>query len=158
MSETIHKVEEILAKGEWQGAEVDQVTLDYEDRFRRRMVLDCDQGTKVLLELSNPKLLQDGDGLKLQDGSIILVIAASEKLVEIRGDGLHHMLRIAWHLGNRHLPTQIFEDHLVIRHDHVIIDMVKGLGGQVKDITAPFTPEGGAYGHGAVHGHDHHHG
>ena len=158
MTETTYIVDTIIPAGEWGVNAVDQVTLDYEDRFRRRMVLNCDKGMKVLLELPNPQLLNDGDGLKLQNGEIVCVKAAEEKLVEVRGTDIHHMMRIAWHLGNRHLPTQILEDKLVIRHDHVIIDMVKKLGGNIKDITAPFTPEGGAYGHGTVHGHEHHHG
>ncbi len=157
MSETMKQVEKILPNGTWDGGEVDRVVLDYEDRFRRRMVLTGENGTRVLLELAKPQLLEDGDGLFLHEGEVIRVCAAKEKLAEIRCNDPHHMMRVAWHLGNRHLPTQILEDRLVIRDDHVIVDMVKGLGGEVTHILAPFTPEGGAYGHGTVQGHDHGH-
>ncbi len=157
MSEIIKQVEKILPAGTWDSKETDRVVLDYEDRFRRRMVLTGEKGTRALLELAKPQLLEDGDGLLLHEGDIIKVCAAEEKLAEIRCSDTHHMMRVAWHLGNRHLPTQILEDRLIIRDDHVIVDMVMGLGGEVTHILSPFTPEGGAYGHGSVQGHDHGH-
>ena len=102
--------------------------------------------------------------LVLEDGRLIEVVAAPEPLIEIRGSDPHHLIRVAWHLGNRHLPTQIMPKGLRIRRDHVIEAMVKGLGARVIEIEAPFDPEGGAYAGGAQgdaqgdhHHHDHHH-
>lgn len=158
MTDKIYKVQDILPAGTWSNEAYDQVILDYEDRFRRRIVLTGKKGHKFLLELAHPQLLHDGDGLLLETEQVIRVTAAPERLAEVRGKDIHHMMRIAWHLGNRHLPTQILEDRLVIRDDYVMIDMVEKLGGQITKITGPFTPEGGAYGHGAVHGHSHSHG
>ncbi|MGK9232802.1 urease accessory protein UreE [Inquilinus limosus] len=133
----------------------DQVVLDYDSRHRRRIVLYGEAGTVVLLDLSEAAHLRDGDALTGEDGSLVLVTAAPERLVEIRAGSQADLIRIAWHLGNRHLPTQLLPDALRIRADHVIEEMVRGLGGTVAAVEAPFDPEGGAYGHGAVHGHSH---
>src|SRR5271163_3868610 len=109
-----------------------------------------------LLDLENAVALRGGDALELEDGRLIEVVAAPEPLVEIRGTDPHHLVRVAWHLGNRHLPTQIMAKGLRIRRDHVIEAMVKGLGARIIEIEAPFDPEGGAYA-GGGHGHDHGH-
>ncbi|MFE0756068.1 urease accessory protein UreE [Inquilinus sp. NPDC058860] len=137
------------------GAVSDRVVLDYDSRHRRRIVLYGEAGTVVLLDLSEAAHLRDGDALRGEDGGLVLVAAAAERLVEIRAGSQAELIRIAWHLGNRHLPTQLLPDALRIRADHVIEEMVRGLGGAVVAIEAPFDPEGGAYGHGAVHGHAH---
>ena len=152
------RVEEILADGQWSGRPIDTVVLDYDDRFRRRIVLEGVHGKRALLDLPEPRLLQEGDGLRLPNGDIISVKAADEALVEITCTDARHLIRVAWHLGNRHLPTQLLDGRLRIRQDHVIVDMVEKLGATATPISAPFQPEGGAYGHGQVHGHDHHHG
>ncbi|WP_418068003.1 urease accessory protein UreE [Roseibium salinum] len=102
--------------------------------------------------------LRHGDGLELEDGRFVEVLAEPEDLVEIEADDAGHLVRIAWHLGNRHLPTQLMGATLRIRRDHVIEDMVARLGGRLTPVSAPFDPEGGAYGHGQTHGHDHAHG
>ncbi|MDR6287855.1 urease accessory protein [Inquilinus ginsengisoli] len=133
----------------------DRVVLDFDSRHRRRIVLYGEAGTVVLLDLSAAVHLRHGDGLVAEDDSIVLVAAAPERLVEIQADSQAELIRIAWHLGNRHLPTQLLPDALRIRADHVIEEMVRGLGGTVIAIEAPFDPEGGAYGHGAVQGHSH---
>jgi urease accessory protein len=133
----------------------DRVVLDYDSRHRRRIVLYGEAGTVVLLDLSEAAHLRDGDVLKGEDDSLVLVAAAPERLVEIRAGSQAELIRIAWHLGNRHLPTQLLPDALRIRTDHVIEEMVRGLGGSIAHVEAPFDPEGGAYGHGAVHGHAH---
>lgn len=133
----------------------DRVVLDYDARHRRRIVLYGEAGTVVLLDLSEAAHLRDGDALQGEDESLVLVAAAPERLVEIRAASQAELIRIAWHLGNRHLPTQLLPDTLRIRTDHVIEEMVRGLGGTVTAIEAPFDPEGGAYGHGAVQGHSH---
>jgi urease accessory protein len=133
------------------------------------MAMTGTRGLEFLLDLENAVALRGGDALVLEDGRLIEVVAAPEPLVEIRGADPAHLVRIAWHLGNRHLPTQIVGKGLRIRRDHVIEAMVKGLGARVIEIEAPFDPEGGAYaaahaahdhehGHtGHHHGHDHHH-
>ena len=134
-----------------------RVVLDYDDRFRRRVVLCSQSGLKFLLEMAEPRLLLDGDRLKLDNGTEVVVEAAPERLAEIVCDTPHALVRVAWHLGNRHLPTQLLEGRLRIREDHVIVDMVEKLGATVSLIEAPFQPEGGAYGHGQVLAHDRSH-
>jgi len=145
---------EIKTADDWSGVALDTVTLDFDARFRRRVVLTCDSGRKVLLDLAETTVLNEGDGLVTGEG-IIKVKAAPEKLAEIRTKDAPHLMRIAWHLGNRHLPTELHDDCIRIRDDHVIVDMVKKLGAEVEIIDAPFNPEGGAYGHGRTHGHSH---
>jgi urease accessory protein len=150
----------VLGQHRWTEAPADTVVLDFDDRHRRRMAMTGTRGFEFLLDLENAVALRGGDALVLDDGRLIEVVAAAEPLVEIRGADPHHLIRVAWHLGNRHLPTQIMPKGLRIRRDHVIEEMVKGLGARVVEIEAPFDPEGGAYaagGHGAQDGHDHHH-
>ena len=133
---------------------VDKITLDETARHRRRMKMVSDGGIEFLLDLEEARLLRHGEGIKLDDGRVIEVVAEPEALFEVRASDQHHLLQLAWQLGNRHLPTQILADHLRIRQDHVIKDMLEGLGAQVTDIVASFDPEGGAYG-GHHHGHSH---
>src|SRR3954468_15128580 len=141
----------------WIDAAADTVVLDFDDRHRRRMAMTGARGLEFLLDLENAVALRGGDALVLEDGRLIEVVAAPEPLIEIRGTDPGHLVRLAWHLGNRHLPTQIMAKGLRIRSDHVIEEMVKGLGAKVIEIEAPFDPEGGAY--AAAHGaHDHDHG
>lgn len=140
-----------------ESAVVDRVVLDYDDRHRRRLAMEGVDGTAFLLDLAEAVPLVSDAGLELEDGRIVRVVAAAEALAEIRTSDPNHMVRVAWHLGNRHLPTQIMGTRLRIRRDHVIEDMVRGLGAKVVPIEAPFDPEGGAYGHGTVTGHDHGH-
>lgn len=148
----------ILRAGLWGGTPVDTVSLDYDRRTRRRMTLTGERGLSFLLDLPEAPVLRNGDGLKLEDGRIVEVRAASEALLEITCADERALARVAWHLGNRHLATEIDARVLHIRADHVIADMVRGLGAAVRSVERPFNPEGGAYGHGAVHGHSHGHG
>ncbi len=147
----------------WSEAPADTVVLDFDDRHRRRMAMRGTRGLEFLLDLENATVLRGGDALVLDDDRLIEVVAAPEPLAEIRGNDPQHLARVAWHLGNRHLPTQITAKGLRIRRDHVIEAMVKGLGARVIEIEAPFDPEGGAYaGGGGGHGHGpetdpHHH-
>ena len=117
--------------------------------------VSCDNGIDFLLDLPEAKLLRHGDGLILSDGRIIEVQAEPEALMEVRGRDAKHLLALAWQIGNRHLAAQIEPDRILIRHDHVIKDMLIGLDAQVYDVKEPFDPEGGAYGD-AHHSHDHH--
>jgi urease accessory protein len=153
----------------WKEAAADTIVLGFDDRHRRRMAMTGTRGLEFLLDLENAVALRGGDALVLEDGRLIEVVAAPEPLAEIRGLDPQHLVRVAWHLGNRHLPTQIMAKGLRIRRDHVIEAMVKGLGARVIEIEAPFDPEGGAYAGGghahavgdvhdhAGHDHDHHH-
>jgi urease accessory protein len=145
----------------WSEAPADTVVLDFDDRHRRRMVMTGTRGLEFLLDLENAVALRGGDALVLDDNRLIEVVAAPEPLAEIRCNDPLHLVRVAWHLGNRHLPTQIMAKGLRIRRDHVIEAMVRGLGARVIEIEAPFDPEGGAYagsGHAHApesHPHDH---
>jgi len=140
----------------WQGKAVDTVVLDYDNRYRRRMIMTATHGLEFLLDLAEATTLRSGDALVLDDGGLVEVVAAPEALLEIRCADPHHMARVAWHLGNRHLPVQILGNSMRIRRDHVIEDMMRGLGARVTEIEAPFDPEGGAY-DGGAHPHDHDH-
>ena len=127
--------------------------IDFDRRHRRRIVLTTVGGDELLLDLPQAVRLRDGDGLELADGRIVRVVAQPEPLLEIHAHGPAELVRIAWHLGNRHLPVQLLGDRIRIRADHVIAEMVHGLGGHAHAIDAPFDPEGGAY----AGGHHHHH-
>jgi urease accessory protein len=144
-------------RGHWPADDaVGRVTLAYDDRHRRRLRFTTEGGVDFLLDLDRAALLRDGDGLLLDDGGWIAVAAAPEDVIDVRGATPHATARLAWHLGNRHLPVQILEDGAIrFRYDHVIEEMVIGLGGRTTRQSAPFTPEGGAY-DGAGHGHHHH--
>jgi urease accessory protein len=136
----------------WNEPPADTVVLDFDDRHRRRMAMTGTRGLEFLLDLESAVALRGGDALVLEDGRLVEVVAAPEPLAEIRGSDPQHLVRLAWHLGNRHLPTQIMARGLRIRRDHVIEAMVKGLGARIIEIEAPFDPEGGAY---ADSGHAH---
>jgi urease accessory protein len=152
----------VLGQHRWTQAAADTVVLDFDDRHRRRMAMTGTRGLEFLLDLEHATALRGGDALVLEDGRMVEVVAAPEPLIEIRGADPQHLVRLAWHLGNRHLPTQIMGKGLRIRRDHVIEAMVKGLGARIVEIEAPFDPEGGAYAEvapaddHAQHGHSHH--
>jgi urease accessory protein len=147
------RADAVLPAGTWNAAtEIDRVLIDFDRRHRRRMLLRTEQGREVLLDLPQAVRLRDGDGLAV-DGSVVRVCARPEPLLEIHAHDEGEMVRIAWHLGNRHLPVQLLGERIRIRADHVIREMVEGLGGHVDAIEAPFDPESGAY----AGGQDHHH-
>jgi urease accessory protein len=161
---------QVRGQHRWSEAPADTIVLDFDDRHRRRMAMTGTRGLEFLLDLESAVALRGGDALVLEDGRLIEVVAAPEPLIEIRCNDPQHLVRVGWHLGNRHLPTQIMGKALRIRRDHVIEAMVKGLGARVIEIEAPFDPEGGAYAGGghshapeneshghAGHGHSHHH-
>jgi urease accessory protein len=139
---------EIKPAGAWNEASaVDCIALDAHERHRRRIVLTGERGTTFLLDLPQATALRDGDGLLLDDGAIVRITGRSEPLVEITAVSPSELARLAWHIGNRHIDVQIVGDRLRIRRDHVIEDMLLGLGAKVTPIEAPFQPEGGAYPH-----------
>lgn len=128
----------------------DSVTLAHDRRHRRRMAMTTDAGRAFILDLPEAIALRDGDVLVLDDGGYLRVIAEPEAVLRITAADAATLVRIAWHIGNRHLAAELHADHLVIADDHVIADMVVGLGGTVERAEQPFQPEGGAY---AEHGH-----
>ena len=143
------------------------ITLDETARHRRRMRMVTDQledgsAIEFLLDLPEARLLKQGEGLVLSDGRVIEVRSAPEELMEVTGRDPHHLLTLAWQIGNRHLPAEITETTIRLRRDHVIRAMLEGLGATVTDLKAAFDPEGGAYdASGRSHdhgGHGHHHG
>jgi urease accessory protein len=136
----------VYTLGRWpEDCAVDTVTLAYVDRHRRRIRLVADSGEAYLLDLPRAHHLVDGDGLELDSGGYLRVRAAPEPVFEIEAGHQADLLRIAWHLGNRHLALQVVGERLRIRADHVIADMVTGLGGRINRLEAPFDPEIGAY-------------
>jgi urease accessory protein len=134
---------------------VGTLTLDFDGRHRRRIRLTTDHGEDVLLDLPKAVAIAEGDALQLDDGRLLKVRAAAEPIVEVRHKEPDQLIRLAWHLGNRHLPTEIRDQILCIRPDPVIEAMLHGLGAELVKVRAPFQPEGGAYGgHGHQHNHD----
>jgi len=133
---------------------VDTITLDETARHRRRVKMISDGGIEFLLDLPEARLLRHGEGIELSDGRIIKIVAKPEPLYEVRGRDPHHLIALTWQLGNRHLAAQIESDHIRIRQDHVIREMLEGLGASVNEITASFDPERGAYSKGHQHSHD----
>ncbi len=132
--------------------------LAHDERHLRRKTIRLSNNEKILIDLPGPTVLNAGDMLTLEDGSSVLIEAALEDLFEVRGQDTVHLTRLAWHIGNRHLPAEIAADHILILRDHVIRGMLEGLGAHVKDVTGTFSPTRGAYdGQPHSHGHDHSH-
>ena len=140
-----------LHAGQWTAA-IDRCVMTYDERFLRRKVVQTAGGHDVLVDFEHTVSLGHGDALVLEDGRCIEICAANEALIAISGGDL---VRLAWHIGNRHTPCQIEPDRLLIQTNHVMQDMLEKLGASTENVTGPFTPEGGAYGHGRTHGHAH---
>ncbi|MBF9197319.1 urease accessory protein UreE [Microvirga terrestris] len=141
---------------------VDVITLDHGDRHRRRIMLNADGGTAFLLDLDKADVLEDGDAIRLDSGWLVEVKAAPEKLIQISTEDPLDLLTLAWHIGNRHVPAEITNGAIYIAYDHVLLDMLQGLGARTEIVDRPFRPVRGAYhpheygGHsGHHHGHDH---
>ena len=158
------RADKVIPAGHWSGAPADTVVLDFDARYRRRVAMTGVGGLQFLLDLMEAAMLRGGDGLRLEDGRVVEVLAEPEPLAEIRAPDPLAITRIAWHLGNRHLLTEMLPKALRIRRDPVIEAMAEGLGARVIALEAPFNPEGGAYvkadgraaeSHGHHHDHDH---
>ena len=132
---------------------IDRVVLDASERHRRRIVLTAEGGTSFLLDLPHAVVLRDGDGLILEDGAIVRVAGRREPLIEVTAESPHQLARLAWHIGNRHTDVEIAGERLRIRRDHVLEEMLRGLGASLSPVEAPFDPEPGAYGQEHPHGH-----
>ncbi len=136
--------------GDW-AQSYDVAVLTYDERFFRRKVVSTVHEERFLVDLAHTTSLDHGDAFELADGRFIEIFAADENLLEIKGD----LTRLAWHIGNRHMPCQIEPERLLIQRDHVIRDMLTKLGAELREVCEGFTPEGGAYGHGRTHSHAH---
>ena len=136
-------------------ASSESVTLNYDNRYRRRIAMKTDGGKDFLLDLAKTTELRSGDLIELEDGRFIEVKAASEKLMKATSDEPLLILKAAWHIGNRHLSCEIQMDNLILRFDHVILQMLENLGLTLEVINQPFNPEGGAYGDTRTTGHQH---
>jgi urease accessory protein len=148
------------------GPAAGHVALPHDERHMRRRVLALAGGDKLLVDLPEPVALATGDRLVLDDGREIEIVAAPEELLSIVGRDAVHLAELAWHIGNRHLAAAIGPARILILRDHVIRDMLEGLGAEVTDVVEPFEPLRGAYSghaghdhhhHGHDHDHDHHH-
>ncbi len=140
---------------------IDIITLDHGDRHRRRILLNADGGTAFLLDLDRADVLEDGDALRLDSGWLIEVKAATEKLIEVSTEDPLDLLTLAWHIGNRHVPAEISRKAIYIAYDHVLLEMLHGLGARTEIVKRPFRPVRGAYHqheHGGHSGHHHGHG
>jgi urease accessory protein len=145
MADAMLRATQVLKAGSWQAAPLDRITLSYDERHRRRLRFVAEEGTEFLLDLPRTTVLRSGDGLRLEDGRVILVAAAAEALLAVTAVDAEQLARLAWHIGNRHLPAQIGGGRILIREDSVIEEMLIGLGASVRHVTEPFTPEAGAY-------------
>ena len=151
----MHHVGGIADAGTWDRARaVDRVMLNADDRVRRRIVITTERGLKLLLDFARPMMLRDGDGLVLEDGSIVEVAGQTEPLVEISARAPFDFVRLAWHIGNRHTDIQFTDKSFRIRRDHVLEDMLRGLGASVTPLDALFDPEPAAPHGGGHHHHD----
>jgi urease accessory protein len=135
----------------------DTVTLDHEGRHRRRVALKGDGGLDFLLDLDKAAVLNDGDAVKLEDGRLVQVKAAPQPLLELRAENPLRLLKVAYHVGNRHASAEVTADAIYIEDDHVLSEMVRGLGCTVTPVMRAFQPERGAYDHECGHDHGHHH-
>ena len=130
----------------------DRLTLDHGARHRRRVALTADGGLAFLLDLETATVLDDGDAVRLDDGRLVEIKAAPERLIEVTTDNAARLAKLAWHIGNRHIPAEITAEAIFIAEDHVLLEMVRGLGAHARIVERPFRPERGAYdGHGHRH-------
>jgi urease accessory protein len=151
----MRRASDIRRAGQWDAARAaDRVVLDAGDRHLRRVVLTGERGVRFLVDLPKPVQLRDGDAFALDDGALVQVTGHPEPLLEVAGQNALDTVRLAWHLGNRHTDVEIAGGKLRIRRDHVLEDMLRGLGAHLRALEAPFDPEP-ASPHGHHHGHEH---
>lgn len=146
----MHRAVAHLPANHGRGAPIDTITLAHDERRVRRKLLTGKNGTEVMVDFPNSVTLDHQGGLELDDGGIVEVLAAKEVLYAVTAKDAAHLLRLAWHIGNRHTPAQLDTDRILIKRDHVLKGMLEGLGAKVTDVTEPFFAE-----HGAYHSHNH---
>ncbi|QGZ54041.1 urease accessory protein UreE [Paraburkholderia acidiphila] len=130
------------------------LTLPYDARCKSRFAATLDTGEEVGVVMPRGTVLRDGDMLVADDGGLVRVIAAAERVLRVRAPDRLTLTRAAYHLGNRHTPVEVGAEELKLEADPVLEDMLKRLGAQVERVELPFQPESGAYGGGHRHGHD----
>jgi urease accessory protein len=135
------------------GAPIDTITLAHDERRLRRKLLTCAGGTEVMVDFPATVTLEHNGALELEDGQVIAILAAPELLYQIHASTPAHLVRLAWHIGNRHTSAQLEENRILIKRDHVLKIMLEGLGAQLSDVTEPFFAEHGAYHSHADSGH-----
>jgi urease accessory protein len=147
------RASEVLPAGTWDATrERSTIALPYDGRHRRRLAQRSASGVEFLLDLAEARALRDGDGLPLDDGTVVRVVASPEPVADVDA-APHLLLRVAWHIGNRHVPCELLPDRIRIARDHVLEAMIRGLGATVRHVDAPFHPEAGAYAGRAPHRH-----
>ena len=139
------RVVSLLPPGHERGLPYDTVTLEHTERRLRRKLLRLAHGDEVMIDLPQTTTLEHGSALELEDGRIAGIVAADELLYEIRASSLAHLVRLAWHIGNRHTSAQLEADRILIKRDHVLKTMLEGLGATITNVTEPFFAEHGAY-------------
>lgn len=139
-----------LPAGHGRGAPIDTITLAHDERRLRRKLLTGRNGTEITVDFPNTVTLDHGGALELDDGRLVEIVAADELLYEVRASDTAHLVRLAWHIGNRHTPAQLEDDRLLIKRDHVLKTMLQGLGARITEVSEPFFAE-----HGAYHSHGH---
>jgi urease accessory protein len=152
----------LIAPGAEAPAVIDTLILTADERRTQRATLHGSKGTEVVFDFSEPIALRTDDLVMLETGEVVEIVAAAEPLLEVRAD-LPTLARLAWALGDRHLPVQIFANRIRLQRDPAAQGLIAAVGAKATPIDAPFEPEGGAYaGHGFDdhahdhHGHDHH--
>jgi len=140
----------ILSPDHDRGIPYDTVTLEHSERRLRRKLLRLKHGDEILLDFPQTLTLEHGSALELEDGRLVGIIAAEELLYEIRARDTAHLVRLAWHIGNRHTSAQLEEARILIKRDHVLKTMLEGLGATVANVAEAFNAE-----HGAYHSHAH---
>jgi urease accessory protein len=141
------RVKAHIPAGRARGTPFDHLTLAHDERRLRRRVLALPGGEEILIDFPEPATFGEGDLLQLEDGRLVGIRAAQEPIYVVTGRDARHIARLAWHIGNRHLPAQIEKSRILIRRDRVIRDMLVGLGAGVTEAVAQFSPEHGAYSH-----------
>ncbi len=136
---------------------VDTVILDFEQRRAPRGPVVGLKGKRIDIALAQPARLRTDDLLVLDDGSAVEVVAQAEPLIEARAADISALARLAWHLGDRHVPVEVFANRIRLRRDPALEALLNSLGGKLVAIEAPFEPEGGAYAASHAHGHEHPH-
>ena len=139
------RVVSVLPPGHGKGVPFDLIVLDHDERRLRRKLLVLQHGDEVMVDFPQTVTLADRSALQLEDGRLVEIIAAEELLYEVSGTDTAHLVRLAWHIGNRHTSAQLEATRILIKRDHVLKTMLEGLGATVSNVTEPFFAEHGAY-------------
>lgn len=142
------RVLSVLPPDHHRGVPYDTVTLEHTERRLRRKLLRLKGGDEVMVDFPQTLTLDHGAALELEDGRLVGIVAAGELLYDVRASDAAHLVRLAWHIGNRHTSAQLEDHRILIKRDHVLKTMLEGLGATITDVSEPFFAE-----HGAYHGH-----